>query len=83
MLSQYSSLNFEMTYFKLQLFFVFVIIEQLISLMIWIKSIRLSSSSYLTSTLHKSTTTMDSDDTADDSGVVPAVAVLILEVYQP
>ena len=57
-----------MKYFKFQFLFFFVIIEQLISLIICIKSVRLSSYSYLTSTLHKSTTTMDSDETADDSG---------------
>ena len=67
-LSQYSSLNFEMTYFKFQLFFVFVIIEQLISLLIWIKIKSLSSDSSLTSIIHQSITTMDIDDRTDDSG---------------
>ena len=36
--------------------------------MIWMKSTRLSSDSSLASTLHQSTTTMDSVDTPDDIG---------------
>ena len=66
-LSEYSSLNFNITIFKTQFIYVFVIIKQFISLMIWIKSIRPSLYYSLTSTLYQLVTTMDSDDTSDDS----------------
>ena len=67
-LSQYSSLNLEITYSKFQFIFVFVIIYQFISLIIWIKSTKYSSALSLISTLHKSITTMDSNDKMDDIG---------------
>ena len=68
LLSQYSSLNFEIIYFKFQFIFIFVIIEQLIYLIIWIKSTNLSLNLPITSTLHQSITTVDSNDTMYDSG---------------
>ena len=64
-LSQYSSLNFEITIFNFNYFFV--IIKQLISLIIWIKSTRSSLDSSLTSTFYQLITTMDSNYTTDDS----------------
>ena len=57
-----------MVYFKFQFILVFVIIEQLISLIIWIKITKSSLHSSLTSTLHQSITTMDSNNTTYDSG---------------
>ena len=66
-LSQYSSLNFGITIFNFNSF-LFVIIKQLVYIVVWIKTMRFLLYSSLTSTLYKSITTMDSNDTMDDSG---------------
>ena len=64
-LSKYLSLNCKVTNFIFQFIFVIVIINQLIYLIIWIEITRYSSD-YSLSSLYKSITTTDSNDTMND-----------------